>query len=73
MRIGRIEVKALRWPWHGYGWLPHRNGKGPVALLNPAGSRFGGGWNWKLGISVGESTVLIDLLFGSIRINRVKL
>lgn len=72
MKIGRLEIRASRWPWHGYGWLPHRNGKGPAAILNPMGSRFGGGWNWKFGISVGGSTVLVDLLFGSIRIGMVK-
>lgn len=24
--------------------------------------RFGGGWNWKLGVALGSSTLLIDLL-----------
>lgn len=31
--------------------------------------RFGGGWNWKLGISIGGSTVLIDLLVISVSIS----
>jgi hypothetical protein len=31
--------------------------------------RFGGGWRYKLGIAVGGSTVVINLVFGSIRIN----
>lgn len=72
MKIGRIEIKASRWPWQGYGWLPHKNGKGPTARLNPTGSRFGAGWNWRLGVSVGGTTVLVDLLFGSVCISRVR-
>lgn len=38
-------------------------------MLNPGGARFGAGWNYKLGISVGGTTVLIDLLFGTVRIS----
>ena len=34
--------------------------------------RFGGGWNWKLGVSVGGSTVVFDALIFSMRIDRVK-
>lgn len=69
MKLGKINIKASRFPWQGYGWFPHKNGKGPTAPLNPGGARFGGGWNWKLGVSVGGSTILVDLLFGTIRIN----
>lgn len=68
----RLKIKFDRWPWQGYGWFPHKNGKGPKAIFNPMGSRFGAGWNWRLGISVGSSTVLIDLLFGSVRVWREK-
>lgn len=71
MKIGCIEVKATRWPWQGYGWFPHKNGNGPKAPLNSNGARFGGGWNYKLGVSIGGRTVLIDLIFGSIRIAKV--
>lgn len=71
MRIGRYEVTASRWPWQGYGWLPHSNGNGPRAPLNPMGARFGGGWKYKLSVSVGGSTVILDLLFGIVRIVRV--
>lgn len=70
MKIGRIEITASRFPWQGYGWFPHKNGKGPTAMLNSSGARFGAGWKYKLGISVGGSTVLIDLLFGIVRISR---
>lgn len=71
MKIGKVEITASRFPWQGYGWFPHKNGKGPKAMLNPGGARFGAGWNYRLGISVGGSgTILIDLLFGTIRIGR---
>lgn len=71
MKIAGLKITADRWPWQGYGWLPHKNGKGQRAPLNPAGSRFGGGWNWKLGVSVGGRSVIVDLLFGIVRIDRV--
>lgn len=32
--------------------------------------RFGGGWNWKVGVQAGGSTVIIDLLVASVRIAR---
>lgn len=70
MKIGKFEITASRFPWQGYGWFPHKNGKGPKAMLNPSGARFGGGWNWKVGVSVGGTTVLIDLLVGTIRISK---
>lgn len=72
MRIGAYEIKADRWPWQGWGWFPHKlRRKSPgFAPLNASGARFGGGWRYKLGIQIGGSTVIIDLLFGSIRINR---
>lgn len=70
MKLGRLEVTASRWPWQGYGWFPHKNGKGPKAPLNRSGARFGAGWAWSLGVQIGVSgrTVIVDLLFGSIRI-----
>lgn len=30
--------------------------------------RFGGGWNWKLGVQVGGRTVIISLLVCDIRV-----
>lgn len=33
--------------------------------------RFGGGWNWKLGIDVGGTTVIVNLLVATLRIQRV--
>jgi len=73
MKIGRIEIKASRWPWQGAGWFPHRQPWHPGrAPLNSCGARFGGGWKYKFGISIGGSTILIDLLFGSLRIQRIE-
>lgn len=34
--------------------------------------RFGGGWNWKLGIDIGGSTIILNLLVANLRISRVK-
>jgi len=31
--------------------------------------RFGGGWNYVLGVSIGHRNVILNLLFGSIRIS----
>lgn len=72
MKIWKYEITASRFPWQGYGWFPHKNGKGPTAPLNPDSARFGGGWNWKLGISTGGTTVLLDLLFGTVRISKIR-
>lgn len=69
-KIGKFEIEASRFPNQGYGWFPHKNGKGPTALLNPGGSRFGGGWNYKLGIELGGTTILLNLLFGIVVIRR---
>lgn len=70
MQIGRLKITSSRWPWQGYGWFPHKNGKGPRAPLNPSGARFGAGWDYKLGISIGGRTIILDLLFGSVRIEK---
>ena len=70
MKIGRFTVVALRWPWQGRGWFPHKNGQGRMALLNPTGARFGGGWKYRLGIAVGERSIMIDLIFGTIEVRK---
>lgn len=71
MKLGNFTIRARRWPWQeGYGWFPHKTERGPKALLNSQGSRFGAGWNYKLGISIGGSSVLIDLLFGMVIISK---
>ncbi len=63
-KVGRLRIEASRFPSQGYGWFPHKNGKGPKAMLNSHGSRFGAGWNYRLGIDVGGSTVVLNVLFG---------
>lgn len=71
-KIGKFEVKASRWPNQGYGWFPHKRPRPEhYAPLNPSGSRFGAGWDYKLGISISGRTVMLDLLFGIIVIRKV--
>ncbi len=67
MKIGKFTIKADRWPWQGYGWGLSEKTKAP---LNSMGARFGGGWRYKLGIDIGGSTVIINLVFGMIRISK---
>lgn len=68
IKLGRLSIETSRWPSQGYGWFPHKNGKRPKAMLNPQGSRFGGGWNYRLGIDIGGSSVLLNLIFGMVAI-----
>lgn len=65
-KVGRLVIETSRFPNQGYGWFPHKNGKGPKALFNSQGSRFGAGWNYKLGIDIGSSAILLNLLFGMV-------
>ena len=60
MKLGRLEVKASRWPWMplephwSYGSnAPARYGWGSV----PGMGRFGGGWQYKLGVTIGGRTM----------------
>lgn len=69
VKIGRLSIETSRWPSQGYGWQPHKNGKGPKAMLNSQGSRFGAGWNYKLGIDIGSSSILLNLIFGMVMIH----
>lgn len=56
--IGKLTITLSRWPWQKF------NAHG---MLNPAGARFGGGWKYKLGIDVGGTTVILNLIWGMIR------
>ena len=49
-----MQIKFKRWPWQGYDDC----GLG----------RFGGGWNYSLGIQFGRNSAIINLLWGMIRI-----
>jgi len=70
MKIGRLNIESSRWPWQPIGGRydqPNRTNYG----WKPLGGmgRFGGGWNFKLGIAIGENSMVLDLIFGMIRIN----
>ena len=69
IQIKRLKIVFSRWPNQGYGWFPHKNGRGPQGILNSRGSRFGAGWNYKLGIDFGGSSVLLNLLFGMVSVS----
>jgi hypothetical protein len=71
MKIGKYKITASRWPWQkGYNW----HGSLSSAPLNPrnlttgASPRFGGGWKYSIGVNIGGKTVMLNLLFGSLRI-----
>jgi hypothetical protein len=68
VKIGRLRIRADRWPWDRSLYGPGRNGWGKV----PGWGRFGGGWNWKLGIAIGGSTVMVDLIFGMVTFSMEK-
>lgn len=68
-----MKITFSRWPWQ----------KRPPFWANPASykegdnwgwfntggmERFGGGWIAKLGIQISRTTIVLDLVFGSIRI-----
>lgn len=57
MKIGHVRTKASRWPWQPIG------GRWDQAKSN---SRYG--WNWNLGIMASNTTIILSLLFGQIRI-----
>lgn len=75
LHAGRLTISAKHWPWQK---------RGNAALLSSAAERkmdrygwrgtdgmgrFGGGWNWNLGIQIGGKTILLSLLFGTITIS----
>ena len=72
MRVLNLEIIASRWPWQkDEGHWASTNGRYGWRCKNPLG-RFGGGWTYKLGFAFSGQTLLIDLLFGSIRISAYK-
>ena len=56
MNIGKLTIKTTRWG----NWSKDKSSW--TAFMG----RFGGGWNYSLGIRQGGNTILIDLMFGSI-------
>jgi len=43
-----------------------------IRSKNSIMGRFGGGWNWKLGLQAGERTLIISLLVLDVRIDITK-
>ncbi|MGU3661069.1 hypothetical protein [Methylobacterium fujisawaense] len=67
LQVGNLIITADRWPWQdGYGWS---GTGGPTAPMNRSGARFGAGWRYRLGVSIGGTTVMLDLLFGMVRLH----
>lgn len=58
--VWEMRIRLDSWPWQ----QPPRRGI--------FGGRFGGGWNWKLGLQAGGRTLIIYLLWGAIIIDREK-
>jgi hypothetical protein len=66
MTIFGYSITASNWPWNdGFNW------KGRTGLRSGLG-RFGGGWNFCLGIEIGSNSAIINLGLGLIRISRVR-
>jgi hypothetical protein len=56
MQIGRLTIRAARWPGQqGFTWKKHPYG---------GMGRFGGGWRFKLGMAVGTSSLMLELGIG---------
>lgn len=73
------------WPWTekpGGLWPPRQErerrwemlGRRWTLSMRPADTpmgRFGGGWQWKVGVQVGSSTVIVSLLVATLRVDRL--
>lgn len=74
MKIGRLKITASRWPWQKRDrhWSHTVGGAKPGLTWGwgrvPGMARFGGGWDWKLGVSIGGREIIADLLLGSVRV-----
>jgi hypothetical protein len=69
MRIGRLEITGSRWPWYPISgrWDQPDGRKYGWKKVGGMG-RFGGGWEYCLGIDIGGTTVILKLIFGMLRI-----
>jgi hypothetical protein len=56
----------VSWEYRRSGWRVAWVNRGPNAYMG----RFGGGWKWCLGVEVGSTTVLLNLIWGYLRIDR---
>jgi hypothetical protein len=69
MRLNKkvgIDAFVYRWEWFG------RRFKFEKRSADNIWGRFGGGWQWEVGVQVGTSSVIINLLVCSLRIDGVK-
>ena len=62
----KLKIKADRWPWQKngakkWGWRKV-----------PCYGRFGGGWHWVLGFEASGSELILNLLYGQIKITVTK-
>jgi hypothetical protein len=62
MTLLGFRVRPQRWPWQKGGRRQDITGW----------QRFGGGWKYKFGVDVGGTSIIINLIWGMIRIDRVK-
>lgn len=68
MRRNKEPILEYRKKWKLFGfeivfsWRSKKNAWG----------RFGGGWNWKVGIQIGASVVIVSLLVAELRINKCR-
>lgn len=75
MTLGRLRVTSRGFPWQFV--TPHwsrdtkqgeRWGFGRAKGMG----RFGGGWDYKLGVMIGGRSVILSLLFGELRFEIIK-
>ena len=68
IKILNVEIRAERWPWmiNPHNPPPKKYGWGRV----PGMGRFGGGWQYQLGIDIGRwNSFILNLIWGSIRVS----
>lgn len=64
-----MKIKASRWPWQAGGshWTRGQRDTWGWSPL-PGMGRFGGGWNWCLGVQISKRSILFNLLYGQVKI-----
>jgi len=69
-------VKYFTPSWTGGGWNKRTLLMGNFAITLQTGKsdgwgRFGGGWNWCLGFEIGGTTLVLNLLICSVRLEKI--
>jgi hypothetical protein len=59
--VNREDVQVFRWGRFRIGYR-HRAPDTPLG-------RFGGGWQWEVGVQVGRSSAIVNLLVAALRID----